>query len=345
MAIGSSYLTLADLFKRQGPEGTQAAQIIEILAQTNKILEDAPAIPCNRGATHLTTTRTGYPAPTWRRLYEGVQPTKSTTAQVEDATGMMEAWSEIDAKLVELAPNPAQFRLDEASAFMEGMNQAMATTLFYGNKSTNPERFHGLSARFDVYSATVDTPGNQIIKATAGGGGDNTSLWMIVWGPQTCHLIYPKGTMAGLKRQDLGEETKDAGSGAVYRVVRERFTWDVGLSVRDYRYIVRIANIDLSDLAAGSLDILDLLVQGYYKLKQREVMGGRAAIYCNANVVEAIDKAMLGKGWIPTSSAAGHLAANVRTTPGTVDGREPMSWRGMPIRQCDALLNTETAVS
>lgn len=344
-ALGNSYLGLIDLFKRQDQSGS-IAKIVEILAQSNFILEDAPAIQCNQGMTHLTTTRTGYPTPTWRRLYEGVQPTKSTTAQVTDATGMMEAWSEIDAKLVQLSGDPAAFRLTEAMAFLEGMNNEMASVLFYGNKGANPEKFHGLSPRFDVKSTTINTPGFQIVDA-GGSGSDNTSIWMIVWGPATAHLIYPKGTVGGLQRKDIGEETKvdalsAAGLNSVFRVLREQFTWDVGLSVRDFRYIVRIANIDVSEMRAGNvLDIWKWLRKGYWKLHQRITPEGRAAIYCNADVMEAIDAATTGGG----SQVAGTSSFVVRTTPDNVAGREIITYRGMPIRQCDALLNTEAQIT
>ncbi len=30
-----------------------------------------------------------------------------------------------------------------------------------------------------------------------GSGDDNTSVWLVVWGPNTIHGIYPKGSMPG----------------------------------------------------------------------------------------------------------------------------------------------------
>ena len=49
-----------------------------------------------------TTVRTGLPTPTWRKLYGGIQPAKSTTAQVQDSCGMLEAYAEIDKALADL---------------------------------------------------------------------------------------------------------------------------------------------------------------------------------------------------------------------------------------------------
>lgn len=335
---GNTYLTLADLFKQQDGQGN-VSDIIELLSETNPIMQDMIMAECNNGTNNLTSIRTGLPSGTWRKLYQGVQPDKSTTAQVKDATGMLEAWSEIDEKLVKLSKNPARFRLNEATAFLEGMNQDMASTLFYGDTDVNPERFMGLSARYNGYRATPNRPAEDVYDQVVHGGGsgsDNTSIWMVVWGDRTVHGLFPEGTQAGLQRQDLGAETKTNSDGSVLRVVREKFEWDMGLSLRDFRYVVRIANIDTSDLVAGTTDIYKLMRQGFYRLHQRKVTGGRAAIYCNRDVLEALDA-----GSTPTSSTS---TSFVRLSPMEVDGREVMGYRGIPVRECDAILNTEALV-
>ena len=335
--LGNNYPTLADLAKQMDGQGNVVSDIIEILSDTNQILMDMPFFECNNGTKHLTTIRSGIPTGTWRRLYQGVQPSKATNTQVEDACGMLESWSEVDSKLIDLSNNPARFRLNEARAFLEGMNRQMATAVFYGNTDTDPEQFHGLAPRFDSLSAEN---GGQIVNA-GGAGADNTSIWMVVWGERTCHGIYPKGSKAGLAREDKGKTTKEVSDGSLYDVHREKFMWDCGLSVRDWRYIVRIANIDVSDMQAGNTDMFALLRQGYWKLKQREISGGRAAIYCNADVLEALDAQATPTVSTSTTTSSG----NVRLRVSEVEGREVMTYRGMPLRECDAILNTEAAVS
>ncbi|MBT5778025.1 MAG: hypothetical protein HOA58_10240 [Rhodospirillaceae bacterium] len=108
----------------------------------------------------------------------------------------------------------------------------------------------------------------------SGIGRDSTSMWFVVWGERTFHMIYPQGTSAGLQRDNKGKQTKES-SGLVFDVYRDKFTWDVGMSVRDWRYISRIANIDVSDLNAtatsASADLHDLMVTAYYKLHQRKI--------------------------------------------------------------------------
>ena len=159
----------------------------------------------------------------------------------------------------------------------------------------------------------------------------------MVWGDRTVHGLYPKGSKAGLSRLDKGRETKNNTDGSLYDVHREKFKWHFGLSVRDYRYVSRIANIDVSNLQAGSVDIYKFMRKAFYKLKQRTVIGGRAAIYCNSDVLEALDAATT-----PTSSTS---ASFVRLTPMQVDGREVMGYRGIPVRECEAILNTEAQIT
>ena len=326
--------TLLDLAKQSDYQGNVVSDIIEILNDTNPILQDLPVMECNSGTKHLTTIRSGIPQATWRRLYQGVQPQKGTNTQVEDTCGMLEAWSEVDAKLVALSANPRQFRLNEAIAFIEGMNQQMAEAIFYGNTDADPEQFMGLTPRFDSLSADN---GGQIINA-GGTGNANTSIWMVVWGPRTAHGLYPKGSKAGLGREDKGKTTKEVSDGSLYDVFREKFTWDIGLSVRDWRYVVRIANIDVTAMNAGTTDMFGLLRDAFWACKQRQITGGRTAIYCNTDVCKALDKqATPTSATVSSSVTPGAL----RYTPSEIDGKEIMSHRGVPIRETDAIINTE----
>lgn len=325
---GNTYPSLIDLYKNK-EGGMVTATIIEMLTEINPILSEMVVRECNQGATHLTTIRSGLPSATWRELYQGVQPSKATNKQVTDATGMLEAWSEIDAKLVDLAGSGAgQFRLNEAQAFLQAMSNEMASTIFYGSAANE---FTGLAPRFNSLSAEN---GSQIIDA-GGTGSDNTSIWMVVWGENTCHGLYPQGSSAGLSRSDKGLTTKESADDGLYDVYREKFTWDMGLTVRDWRYVSRVANIDVSDMEAGSVDLYKFLRKAYYALYQRRVSGGNAAIYCNTDVMEALDALATNNGTTDNF---------VRLTRMEIEGEQVLAYRGIPIRECDALLNTESRV-
>lgn len=328
--IGASYFDLIELYKTQDENGTYI-DVIEMLTEMNPILVDAIAVECNKSTTHLHTVRTGLPSVTWGMLYKGIPQSKSGKAQVEDTTGFVEGLSTVDSRLLKLSTNEGQVRLSEAQAFIEAMSNEVANKIFYGNSATDPEEFMGLSPRFNDMSAPN---GGQIID---GGGvdSDNTSLWFVTWGDNQCHLLYPKGTTAGVTRDDRGEQRVLDGSGEAYYAKEEQFTWHIGLAVKDWRYVSRLANIDISDLAAGTVDLYGFMRKAYYKLQNRRVAGGKLCIYCNRDVLEALDA---------LATNAGASDSFVRLTHTQIEGQEVVSYRGVPIRETDALLNTEARV-
>lgn len=325
--LGAPYLTLADALKRN-PESEREGVIIELLSQTNEILQDAVGVEANEGATHLTTVRTGIPAGTWRKLYKGVPYEKSTTVQVRDACGMLESFSRIDKDLVEKHRNRNAFRLQEGAAFLEGLNQTFATTFIYGDTGTEPERFMGLAPRYSSLSADPADSGYNVIDA-GGEGADNTSVWFVKWGDITTHLVYPQGSKAGLQHNDVGEETVHDGDGNPYRAYVDHFKWDVGLTVRDWRSVARVANVDMAGLAAGTTKLEDFMIEAFYRVRKRP---GSLAVYCNEQVLVALHKRAKDQ-------------ANVNLSVDTFEGKEIVRFLGAPLRQVDAILTTEAAVS
>ena len=328
--LGNSFIDLIDIYKMQDGQG-QFNPIIEMLMEMNPILEDAIAIECNKGTTHLHTVRTGLPSVTWGRLYQGVPNSKGRTAQVEDTTGFVEGLSTIDKRLLELSTNEGAVRLSEAQAYLEAMSQEVASKIFYGDTASDPEEFMGLAPRFNDKSAAN---GGQIIDA-GGTGSDNTSVWFVTWGDNQCNLLYPKGTQAGVQREDMGEQRVTDLSGNPYYAKEEKFTWHVGMAVKDWRYVARVANIDVSDMAGGTVKLYDFMRKAYYKLQSRRVAGGKMAIYCNRDVLEALDA---------LATNAGASDNFTRLKPMEIEGKEVMTYRGIPIRESDALLNTEARV-
>jgi len=137
-----AYLTLLDWSRRVGPDGS-IDDIAELLSQCNEVFKDMLWREGNLPTGHKGTIRTGLPTPTWRAAYAGVGYTKSTTAQIEVGVGHMAMVSQIDKVIAELDGDIAAVRMSEDNAHLEAMSQTMATTLFYGNTSTNPSQFIG----------------------------------------------------------------------------------------------------------------------------------------------------------------------------------------------------------
>lgn len=327
--IGNLNPTLMDVARRSDPDG-KISTIVELLNETNEILNHMTVLECNDGTSHRTTVRTGLPGVTWRQLNYGVQPTKSKTKQISDATGMLEAYAEIDKMLADLNGNTASFRLSEDRAFLEAMNQEMATTLFYGNTATEPEKFMGLAPRYTSYG-TDDAKSSFNVIHGAGVGDDNTSIWLVVFGPNSVHALYPKGSKAGLSHRDLGEVTLEDAAGGRFQGYRTHYKWDIGLTVRDWRYAVRIANVDVSDLAgaAGQKALVTLMVQASERIPQ---LGMGRPVWCmNRTVQTALRLGILEK-----------ISSNL--TWDTVEGKRVLAFDGIPVARCDSLINAESLV-
>lgn len=330
--VGTTLPTLSDLAKRMDPDN-RIATIIEILTDTNEILMDMGWQEGNLPTGHKTTVRSGLPSVTWRLLNYGVQPSKSRTVPVTDECGMLEAYAEVDKALADLNGNTAEFRLSEDIAFLEAMNQELATKVFYGTKET-PESFVGLAPR---YAAHTGADGTSAFNTIHGGGSSdtNTSIWLCVWGTNTMHGIYPKGSQAGLQHNDLGEDTLTDANGGRFQGYRTHYKWDAGLTLRDWRYAVRICNIDVEDLLTfgsgsdTSANLIRLLIQAVNKIPNLGM--GRPAIYVNRTI----------QTWLEIQAAE---KPNVQLGFKDFGGEKVLAFRGIPIRRCDAILDTEADV-
>jgi len=331
--LSSNNLTLLDIARQFGPDGKEL-KLAEILSQKNAILEDMPFVECNNGMVNIGAVRTGLPAGTWRKLYGGVSPEKSTTKQVSDTCGMLEAFSEPDAALINMAPNRALALLREGKAFIAGMSKTMATAVFYGDSVASPEKIEGLSSRYNAFGTNEDESSYNVIDA-GGSGSYLTSIFAIAWGDDTIFGLYPKGSKAGLQQEDLGEQTITLSDGKKYRAYQTHFKWDCGLAVLDWRYCVRICNIDVALLASAGTssytgpDLTNLLIDAMYRFPDDAT---NITIYANKAVSAALTKLAMAKN---------NLALGIDEFA----GKKITHFWGHPIKRSDAILNTEYKIA
>jgi hypothetical protein len=323
--------TLMDLIMAIDGDGA-VAEVGEVLNQTNEILLDMTFQEANGLTGHQSSIRTGLPTPTWRKLYGGVQPTKGTTAKITDTIGNLEDYAEVDKDLADLNGNTTAFRMLEDRAHIEGMNQEMATTTFYGNEGLTPAKFTGLAPRFNAISGATNA---QNIIDAAGTGTDNASIWLIGWSPMTCFGIFPKGSKAGLSVKDMGEVTLEAApdGGGRMQAYRTHYKWQMGLVVKDWRFIVRICNIDRSDLkkdAATGADLNELMFLALNYIPNLSMV--RPAFY--------MDRRVRTKLFQQTSAAVKGSTLTTENVGGTIT----TTFHGVPIRRCDMLQSDEARV-
>lgn len=334
--VGGTVLTISDFAQRLDPDGSIPA-IAELLNEKNEVLTDMLWVEGNLPTGMRTTQRAGLPNVSFRLLNTGVTPSKSVVGQIDDACCILEGWSVIDEKLAQLNGNVNALRLSEAKPFLEAMNQQMVQTLFYGNIFVNPATFLGFSPRYGAISGATNA---QNILNAGGGGSTNASIWLLVWGEDTVCGIFPKGTMAGLTHEDYGiqtVQTTPAGSAVgltsgFMRAYQDRFVWEPGLALRDWRYAVRMANISVSALTTNTSppDIISLMSRMLDRLPSMKA--GNPVFYMNRTIYSFLRLQALGK------------SANAVTVQPALNQFE-LGFEGVPIRRVDQLLNTETAIS
>lgn len=327
--LAANFPTLLDVAKRLAPDGSISA-IAELLEQENEVLLDMPWMEGNLPTGHRVTVRTGLPDAAWRKLNQGVPSSKSTTAQIDEACGMLEARGQVDRDLAELNGNTAAFRLSENKAFMEGMNQTMASTLFYGDTTLTPERFLGLSPRF----GDITGPENaQNIIDAAGNDTDLCSIWLVGWGENSITGIYPKGSTGGLRHEDLGLQDAFDANNNRYRAYMDHYQWKCGIACKDWRYVVRIANIDVSALtknAGSGADLTDLMTRALERIQS--LQGVRPVFYVNRTVRSFLRRQIVNK------------VASSTLSMDNIAGRPTVMFGEVPVRRTDALLETESRV-
>lgn len=330
MVLPATHPTLLDVARMMDPDG-KIAKIVEIPAQVDEVLADMVWQPGNLETGHRHTIMTGIPTPTWRKLYQGVQPTKGSRRQVTDTCGTMTALAEIDCKEADLTGDPDGVRAVEVRSQLLGMMNEFAQTLFYGNEGTANSEFTGLAPRYN--SASAENGVNLIDGGGSGGGADCTSIWIVGWGQHSVFGVVPKHSKAGWKHENLGRVLSENidGSNGRAMVYRDYFEWDCGLAVADWRYVVRIHSIDTinADPASGA-DLFDLVSQGISLLP--DVTTVRPAIYANRRVIT---------GFRRQAKAGTKNSTLMREDLG---GRKVDTIDGIPLRRCDSITFTESEV-
>ena len=345
-----AFLSLMDAARRMDPEG-DIDTIAELLSQANEFFKDMTWTESNLDVGHKVTIRTGLPSGTWRLPYAGVPFARSTTAQITEGLGFLSAISQIDKRVADLGGKLAQIRMTEDSAFLEGMSQQMATTFFYGNTNTVPSQFTGFSPRYATVATATAANAQNCIDA-GGTGSSNLSIWLVGWGDMTTFAIYPKGTKAGLQFEDRGDvQFGQDSAGNWFPAYTSYFEWNAGLVTKDWRYNVRIPNVDTTTGAQGLFgttppDLFYLMSKAVVRLPtlskrvsgitetdapDEPSPGINPAFYTNRTGRESMDiQAIRDK--------------NVLLKPTEYAGAPVVEFRGVPIRVADTLLNTESRV-
>lgn len=333
--VGSFNLTLSDIAKMSNPKG-DIADLVNLLSQRNEIVQDMTYQECNDGTSHQTTIVTGLPQGAWVRYNEGRAPSKGATAQIKAQTGILEMPIVIDKYLAE-KKGPSKvgaIRMKQAMLGIEGLEQQMATALFYEDERTNPERITGLSPHYSTVSTATAASAENVVDCQ-GTGSDNMSVWIIGWGDGKISGLLPEGAGVGITREDRGvvDVVDTTGvAGRTFAAYKEVLAWRLGLVVEDWRYGVRLCNIDVSNLRANAgsqADLWNRIIEGIHRIPN--LSSCKPAIYGNRTF----------QTWLRIQALT---KSAYQTTFEKVEGKPVTMIQGVPVRTCDALLNTEARI-
>ncbi len=342
----SLQLSQVDLIKRLDPSGG-VAEIAEILNETNEIIPDIKFKEGNLPTGDQQTVRTSLPDVYYSQYNRGVPASRSSVATIEETCARMEAYSKLDVRVADLNGFSAQFRRQEERPFIEAMGQKLTSTLFYGNAGKVKEEFNGFATRYNSFTASKCPFAKNVIDCGATSSSTKrASIWIIAWG-DGIYCPYPKGSKVGLQSEDMGVQLVNDDLGNQYRAYVNMFSWNVGLMVRDWRMAVRLCNIDVDALFAGSgigagdistansTNILLKIEEALTKFPRRS--GAKVAMYMNSDVHAGLNV------------VAERVNSNVITFQQSTDAygshKAWTSIAGVPIRQVDQLTNSETLVA
>lgn len=315
--------TLLDLMNQIGPDGN-ILTVAEVLYKETPILKDAPWVEANDTIQHIYSRRTSLPTSEYLRYNKGVGGNIGTVEQ--ESAGLTARGNRpwYDARLMDLAPNKAEYRNQQSRAVIMGIGQDFDSDIIYGNKAADTCKFDGLETYVDSLS------NDMVISGGDGSGTKNTSAYLVAWDTTNgAFMAYPRGSTGGIKFEDKGRRAKDMGDGTVLEVYEDYVEISGGLCVVDKRAVARYCNIDVSNPAAGTFneDKLIILLN-----KMPATLRNKVVIYVSRGLKAAIEIRMNRKD-------------NAYYTRENVFGEEVTMFRGCPVRLDEMISEAEQAVS
>ena len=341
LSLGSD-LTIAELARREDPDG-KLAQLVDVLSQENKILEDITWIECNNGTYHEDTRTAVEPTGEERAYDQGVSKEAGITEKVTEPTCMLNGISEVDVSKIKHSPDQGAARLQEDGFFLRGMTKTLVSRLFDGSRATDQRRINGINSRTDYN--TLQTTETRVFDNAGGNCADAatfTSIYIIQWGYKKVNLIYPRNDPNGggelpIKMEDFGKSIINQSGTSETKKYPAWQTWfgaDFGMFINDPRCIKRIANI-----ATSSIDGVNYF--GFHEnalidaVTQLEYNGEGAVMYVNRTIYAQMWKRANEKG-------NAFFTQDANEGP---FGMPVIRFQGIPIKRVDQITNTQADVT
>lgn len=267
------------------------ARIVPILKKFTPLIEDMPVFPCNAENVHDTVWEHAIPGDSWGVLNRGTPVSEGDTTTVTDTCANIAREASIDQRILAKSSNPAHTKLVRSRRYFMSIAQQQERNFFLGNRNTTPDGVHGLAPRYGTISGNPFS--NQIVDG-GGTGTDNASIWLVGWGEEGVHGIYPESSdEVGIKHTPRGVHPKTDSTGRFW-TEDDSYGLDTGLAVAHPCAVVRICNIDRSLLnfaaTGSSANLLRLLRTAYHRATAFASIGDlKWCIYMDGQVFEFLD--------------------------------------------------------
>lgn len=252
----------------------------ETLTENNPLLFDLAIQPANGILSDQGSRETSLPTPQIINVGAGHISSTVRWDTFKENISIFVDRADIPKHVLDLQPDKAAYRSKVENRHMEGFGQGVTNHMFYGTSVATPEKFDGLSVRYNTPDATDPTnPSSSSADAfvfdAGGSGSDTMSIFLIQHGLDKLKGITPiNDPMMGIEKVDSGlvyEETDSSYTAVDARASRQtwrtEFEWKIGLSVVDMRAVARIRNIEtaLANLDASFLQLIFQAEQEVFK--------------------------------------------------------------------------------
>lgn len=314
--MADSLTTLLDIVKMNGSDAVvglideTAKGLPELTGQYNG--RQIPGVASSRtikGIHFKTLVRSGLPTVGFRAANQGVDASKSIYYnKLVEAFCLNPRWY-MDVVVADKHEDGAAAALSlEAGGQMQAALQAVAKQFYYGTGTG------GDAAGHQGLVQLVDS--SQVVDATGSTADTGSSAYMVKFGPRYCQWVY--GNNGNFKLSDIDLRDYTDASSKKYTAYFQELMAYVGLSVQDYRSIVRIKKLT-ADSGKGLTDALLADALGKFPLS----LGTPDAIF------------MSKRSW--TQLKKSRTATNPTGTPAPY----PVDYEGIPIVPTESILDTE----
>ena len=335
--IGTGSLSLAELIKRENPDGSMA-DLIDVISKVTPIANEGYWEGCNNRTYHEATRVASKPAGTERAYGMGVAAHGAATEKITEPTTMIADMLVVDADLIENEGGASKLNQEEA-LFVSGMIETVAGRLISGDRTSYGMQINGINNRSDYNSLSSD-----YVYDNAGGDSsatsNKTSIYIVQYGPKMVSLIAPSGDNSKtIRRRPFPVELVDESGTSQARKFPAYQTWfqiQFGLFIYDPRCIKRVVNISTTNIDGVddfSFDE-DLLGDAVIDL---EYQGRGAVIYANRTLMKQMTRRA-------NEMPRGNFQLAVGADTGMPVSGKVLSFMGIPVHREDSITDAQAYV-